>query len=399
MAKTAFSQWDTVAANNTDINNIPLSDSMVADELDDAIRELMAQLASAALITATATLTVTSTDAGATAGPVVDLYRNSATPAASDILGKVLFNGEDAAGNTQEYASIEAVIVDTTSTSEDGQLDFYVTKAGARTKFVAIAASAIAFAGADTYSFTSGVSNAVTVNWSDDGAGIGPVLALGRVSASPAASDVLGGVDFYGRDSGGNSTVYARDFASIVDTTNGSEDGARSLQVSVAGTLTTFMHLARNAAGTADAAAVGLPLGQLSFPATQNASSDANTLDDYEEGSTAISQGSGITSGSGSITTASGTRAYTKTGRSVTVNWLFTISNVGTAGTSIVLTLPFAADASVGFAIGTGTSSLPQLLTVSCASSGTTATVTTATFVSPVGTASYVVSLTYFAAT
>lgn len=79
-------------------------------------------------------LSLESTDAGATAGPAITLYRNSATPAANDILGQLLFNGEDSAGNTQEYASIEAVIADATSTSEDGVLDFWVTVAGTRTK-------------------------------------------------------------------------------------------------------------------------------------------------------------------------------------------------------------------------------------------------------------------------
>lgn len=82
--------------------------------------------------------TFTSTDAGATAGPTLDLYRNSATPAASDILGKLLFNGEDSAGNTQEYASIETVILDPTSTSEDGRLDLYATVAGTRTRVASV---------------------------------------------------------------------------------------------------------------------------------------------------------------------------------------------------------------------------------------------------------------------
>jgi hypothetical protein len=35
----------------------------------------------------------------------------------------VLFNGEDSAGNTQEYASIEALIVSPTTTAEIGALD------------------------------------------------------------------------------------------------------------------------------------------------------------------------------------------------------------------------------------------------------------------------------------
>ena len=34
-------------------------------------------------------MTLTSTDAGATAAPLLDLYRDSATPAASDTLGEI----------------------------------------------------------------------------------------------------------------------------------------------------------------------------------------------------------------------------------------------------------------------------------------------------------------------
>lgn len=47
MAITAFSQWSVTAALNIDLNSIPLSDSMVADEIDDSIRELMSQIATA----------------------------------------------------------------------------------------------------------------------------------------------------------------------------------------------------------------------------------------------------------------------------------------------------------------------------------------------------------------
>mgnify|MGYP000541180137 CR=1 FL=1 len=81
-----------------------------------------------------------STEAGAAAGPIFDLYRNSATPTANDILGQHLFSGEDTAGNTQEYASIEAVIQTATSTAEDGALDFYATRAGTRTRMLSVGA-------------------------------------------------------------------------------------------------------------------------------------------------------------------------------------------------------------------------------------------------------------------
>jgi hypothetical protein len=79
-------------------------------------------------------MTLTSTDAGATAAPLIDLYRDSATPAASDTLGEIEFNGEDSAGNKQTYGVIHASILSPTSTAEQGQLHFETATAGALTE-------------------------------------------------------------------------------------------------------------------------------------------------------------------------------------------------------------------------------------------------------------------------
>jgi CRISPR/Cas system-associated exonuclease Cas4 (RecB family) len=164
----AISDYSTTAASNTTISGIDISGTTgKVKDGDNAIRQLMADIKAGVPYLSTNFL-MESTDAGATAGPVLEFYRNSATPAASDILGKLLFNGEDSAGNTQEYASIETVIVDATSTSEDGQLDFYVTKAGARTKFLSMTATAVAHTAGASYSF-----DAVLTPAASDGAALG----------------------------------------------------------------------------------------------------------------------------------------------------------------------------------------------------------------------------------
>lgn len=67
-------------------------------------------------------LSLESTDAGATVAPNLDLYRNSASPAASDILGTLNFYGEDSAGNKQLYGRVYSFLEDPTSTSEDGRI-------------------------------------------------------------------------------------------------------------------------------------------------------------------------------------------------------------------------------------------------------------------------------------
>lgn len=65
--------------------------------------------------------TLTDTDAGAAAGPILTLDRDSATPAAADVIGMVRYVGEDSAGNDEVYAEDQTVILDPTSTSEDSK--------------------------------------------------------------------------------------------------------------------------------------------------------------------------------------------------------------------------------------------------------------------------------------
>jgi len=88
-----------------------------------------------------ANVTLTSTDAGAAAAPLLDLYRDSATPAASDTLGEIEFNGEDSAGNKQTYGLIHGSILSPTTTTEQGQLHFETATAGALTEKMIIGTS------------------------------------------------------------------------------------------------------------------------------------------------------------------------------------------------------------------------------------------------------------------
>lgn len=74
-------------------------------------------------------LIVESTDADATDAPDLVLYRNSASPAASDLLGDVVFRGKDSAANVTTYAKIGSRIEDATDASEDASI-FFQTMAG-----------------------------------------------------------------------------------------------------------------------------------------------------------------------------------------------------------------------------------------------------------------------------
>jgi len=76
------------------------------------------------------TITSTSADAGATEGPLLDLYRNSATPADNDLIGHINFTGEDESGNKDTYAKILAQILDATGATEDALVAIQTVVAG-----------------------------------------------------------------------------------------------------------------------------------------------------------------------------------------------------------------------------------------------------------------------------
>jgi hypothetical protein len=73
------------------------------------------------------------------------------------------------------------------------------------------------------------------------------------------------------------------------------------------------------------------------FPATQVSSSNANTLDDYEEGT----WNPVVTASSGAITAYTSTGSYTKIGNLVSFHFSATITNKGTATGSLHVGLPF----------------------------------------------------------
>ena len=76
------------------------------------------------------TVTLTSTDAGSEAGPIIELYRNSASPADADYIGQIKFQGENDNDQKVIYAKITGKIDDMTDTTEDGIIEFMLRKAG-----------------------------------------------------------------------------------------------------------------------------------------------------------------------------------------------------------------------------------------------------------------------------
>jgi hypothetical protein len=81
-------------------------------------------------ITGTGNFTLTSTDAGSSAAPELELYRNSASPADADYLGQIKFTGESDDDSKEVYAKITGKIDDASSGTEDGIIEFAHRKAG-----------------------------------------------------------------------------------------------------------------------------------------------------------------------------------------------------------------------------------------------------------------------------
>jgi hypothetical protein len=76
---------------------------------------------------------IESTEAGAGAGPILDLYRNSASPAANDDLGGIYFYGNDSAtptANKTLYGSIVAEARSVVDGAEAGDILFFTNNAG-----------------------------------------------------------------------------------------------------------------------------------------------------------------------------------------------------------------------------------------------------------------------------
>jgi hypothetical protein len=69
-----------------------------------------------------AALTVKSTDADSANGPIIDLIRDSASPADNDSLGMLRFKADNDAGEETIVANIKATVVDVSDGSEDGRL-------------------------------------------------------------------------------------------------------------------------------------------------------------------------------------------------------------------------------------------------------------------------------------
>lgn len=94
----------------------------------------------------------------ANTGPDISLWRDRATPAANDLIGRVSMDGETSTGVRQTYAMLQAVIVDPTNASFDGEMQIRTAVAGTRANRLSVAQ------GVWTAGATGGDQGADTIN-------------------------------------------------------------------------------------------------------------------------------------------------------------------------------------------------------------------------------------------
>ncbi len=175
--------------------------------------------------------TLESTDAGATSGPIVDLYRNSASPAASDFIGQIQFNGKDAGGAKQLYGSITGQILVATAGSESSSLTLATFQSGSSSNQIIMlntgcqirgnAASAVPAAGFIGQRITTSVAAGSAISVPS-----GTFVTIGSILLTPGTWDI----SFICRFTGGaiTGTYILAGIATATNSSTGWIDGVNN---------------------------------------------------------------------------------------------------------------------------------------------------------------------------
>ena len=246
-----------------------------------------------------------------------------------DGLGIVAFGGADGTAIIRA-AAIDAIVDGTPGTNDmPGRLVFSTTADGAsspteRMRIDSAGTVKIGAGAASVRAALNDTSNRGNLQFSDPYDATGRTVSVGNnvyLTASSTwaySSSIIGGSAITLSAQNGSPGEIAFFTAQDPD---------------VASTVTERMRI--DSAGIITIAA-----GQIKFPSTQNASADANTLDDYEEGTFTPVLSFGGASVGVTYTTQSG--AYTKIGRLVTYQIYIVLSSKGSsAGNSLISGLPF----------------------------------------------------------
>ena len=217
-------------------------------------------------------LTLISTDADATSAPTMEFYRNSASPAAGDQLGIIVFSGNNTNGDKETYGSIN-VQIDIGAVSDSTSMQFKVKRSGTEVDNFRIRYSEVVVnedsTDCDFRVETNGNVYGFHVDAANDTVGIGgigasdvalhvfddnnqdvlvrletdensadksPALEFYKNSAADI-SDYIMAIDSFGLDDASNKSQYSRIATYIEDETAGTENAVIIFQVAEAGSM------------------------------------------------------------------------------------------------------------------------------------------------------------------
>lgn len=137
-------------------------------------------------------------------------------------------------------------------------------------------------AAAQLHLFSTDTTDQVIIENTDAGLDTAPDVVLYRNSASPAANDNLGNIEFRGESDGGNAHAYAQILAQISDPADAAEVGILDLMSSNAGTVASRIRLLGGYVGIGETAPI-YPL-HLTTSLTGTAINSECTADDPASG-------------------------------------------------------------------------------------------------------------------
>jgi hypothetical protein len=158
-ARPFASQAEAEAGSGTTQTMNPLASKQLIDYERTQARSFTAAQTFTTASSATTVVKLESTSADASGGPQLDFVRNSASPAANDIVGLIRVRGMNSAASEVTYANINTTILDPTNGSEDARIILQVPVAGVQTSAVSIANGMIVGAPTGSYQGTGTVNS------------------------------------------------------------------------------------------------------------------------------------------------------------------------------------------------------------------------------------------------
>ena len=230
---TELNLLDGVTATTAELNYTDGVTSAIQTQLDSKISGADAALTGNATITTsdnTTQLALISTDADASAGPILDIFRNSVSAADNDLTGQVYFSGNNDADEKTYYGQITTQITDVSNGSEDFALELSTLTAGASNSRLFISPTETVFnessADLDFRIESDGNTNAFFLEGSSGNTGIGIAPSYKLTVNSGATTETTAAAFGYNGDAGTNlyvNTDHGNNLVSLYASGNASK--------------------------------------------------------------------------------------------------------------------------------------------------------------------------------